>query len=99
MASEMPATIKVGPHSYRIVRKPLGYNGLCDFDALTITVKPRLRRSKAKEILLHEVLHACTHPTLNGTKKYGDEDFVSGLAPVLLQVFQDNPCLVSYLTG
>jgi hypothetical protein len=95
----MPVTVKVGPHIYRVTRKSgIDYNGLCEFNTLTITIHKGLRRSKAKEILLHEVLHACTHPGLNGAKKYQDEDFVDGMAPTLLQVMQDNPELLRYLT-
>lgn len=95
----MPKTIKVGPHVYTVVRKTTsGWNGECDFDVLQITVKKRLRKSKAREILLHEVLHACTHPSLNGNKSYKDEDFVDGVSPALLQVLQENPEFVEYLT-
>lgn len=99
--AEMPTTIKVGPHVYTVLRKPASAdwaNGCCDFNTLQIVVRKRLRKSKAQEILLHECLHACTHPTLNGNKKYTDEDFVEGVAPVLLQVLQDNPELLEYLT-
>jgi hypothetical protein len=97
----MPNSVKVGPHVYTIVRKSgadINFNGMCDFDTLQIWVKKRLRKSKAQEILLHEVLHACTHPSLNGNKKYQDEDFVDGVAPTLLQVMQENPDLLTYLT-
>lgn len=95
----MPKTVKVGPHVYSVVRKAgMDCNGYCDFGALVIAVRPRLRRSKAQEILLHEVMHACTHPSLNGTKRYQDEDFVDGVTPTLLAVMQDNPELISYLT-
>lgn len=94
----MPSAVRVGCHAYAIVRKPgISYNGECQFDSLQITVKARLRRSKAQEILLHEVLHACTHPTLNGGRKLTDEDFVDGVAPTLLQVIQDNPGLLEFL--
>lgn len=95
----MPQSIKVGPHVYTVTRKAMRPNGECDFDGVTINVKPRLRRGKAKEILLHEVLHACTHPSLNTDKKLTDEDFVTGVSPALLQVIQDNPDLLAFLTS
>ena len=95
---DMPSSIRVGPHVYKVTRKPSPDNGECDFDGVAINVKPRLRRGKAKEILLHEVLHATTHPSLNGSGAHTDEEFVTGISPVLLQVLQDNPDLVEYLT-
>lgn len=97
--AEMPTTVKVGPHVYSVIRKSgINYNGCCEFNTLQITVKKRLRKSKAQEILLHEILHACTHPSLNGDKPYKDEEFVDGVTPTLLQVLQDNPELLEYLT-
>lgn len=96
----MPKTIKVGPHVYTVLRKPIpGGLGNCEFDSLQIWIKPRLRRSKAREILLHEVLHATTHPSMNGNKKYTDEEIVNAVAPVLLEVLRDNPGLLEYLVG
>jgi hypothetical protein len=97
--AEMPTTVKVGPHVYSVIRKSgINYNGICEFDTLQICVKKRLRKSKAQEILLHEILHACTHPSLNGDKPYKDEEFVDGVTPTLLQVLQENPKLLEYLT-
>lgn len=97
----MPKSIKVGAHVYSVLRKPKVFTeelGECDFNTLQIFVKQRLRKSKAKEILIHECLHACTHPSLNSEKKWTDEDFVTAVAPVLLQVIQENPDLLEYLT-
>jgi hypothetical protein len=99
----MPKTVKVGTHVYTVLRKPKsqmpdGEIGGCDFDSLQIVVQKGLRRSKAKEILVHETLHTCTYPLLKDEKKRTDEQFITGVAPVLLQVLQDNPELVAYLT-
>lgn len=97
----MPAKIKVGPHVYSVIRKPSSAmgnnNGYCKADALEIWVRQRLKRSKASEVLLHECLHATTHPVLIQGGKYDDEEFITSIAPVLLQVLQDNPELVEYL--
>lgn len=99
---DMPATIKVGPHVYKILRKSKSQMpddlGHCSTDDLQIWVRERLRKSKAREILLHEVLHSCTHPTVIMGGKFEDEEFVLAVAPVLLQVLQDNPDLLEYLT-
>lgn len=99
----MPKTVKVGPHVYSVLRKPasaLGEENLghCDSSALQIWIKERLRRSKAQEILLHELLHAIVLQALDTTKKHDDESYVVVTAPILLQVFHDNPELVEYLT-
>lgn len=99
---DMPKTIKVGAHTYAVLRKPASQMGDdlggCECNLLQITVKQRLKKSKAKEILVHELLHACTHPSFLGNEKMTDEDFVTAVAPVLLQVIQENPDLLAYLT-
>ena len=102
----IPRTIKVGPHVYSIVRKTVEEMpddlGNTDFDANEIRIRKNLRGNKAKEILVHELLHSCSYPSFTGAyaenEKYTPEDFVNALAPVLLQVLQDNPALVKYLT-
>lgn len=92
---QMPDEVTVGCHKYTVTRKPeRGQNGGCDFDGLKLSVKKRMRRSKEQETLLHEVLHACTDVAC---KERDDEPFVNAVAPVLLQVIQDNPELVEYL--
>lgn len=98
MLAKMPQQVKISPHTYTVVRT--GFKdriGNCDFQKLQIFVRARLRRSKAQEILIHEVLHGCTHPTLNGHKRMTDEDFVEAIAPTLQQVLKDNPDLISYM--
>ena len=99
---DMPKTIKVGPHVYSVTRptkaQMKGDLGGCECNLLQITVQQRLKKSKAKEILVHELLHACTHPSFLGDEKMTDEDFVTAVAPVLLQVIQENPDLLAYLT-
>jgi hypothetical protein len=99
---DMPATVKVGPHVYTILRKsktqmPKDW-GSCDNGRLQIWVRQRLRKSKAREILVHELMHAGLHSVTNGPSRNEEEDFVEALSPVLLQVLQDNPELVEYLT-
>ena len=92
----IPSSIKVGPHTYAVVRKtPNGDHGLCDVANLQIGVKRGLKRSLAQDALLHEVLHACVHPDTPTE----EEGFVTGVTPRLLQVLQDNPGLLLYLTS
>ena len=94
----MPISVKIGPHIYTVVRAYRnGANGFCDIDGLKVAVQPRLRKTKAQEVLLHEIMHALTHPTLCGSGKFTDEEFVTGVTPLLLQVLKDNPDLLEYL--
>ena len=98
----MPASVKIGPHVYSILRKPSAAMpnswGSCDNGTLQIWVRQRLKRSKASEILLHECLHAILHPSVNGTSKNEEEDFVEAASPGLLRLLHDNPELLEYLT-
>ena len=105
--AQMPKTVKVGTHVYSILRKTNAQmpvidgekpHGCCDFNGLQILIAKGLRKSKAKEFLLHEILHACTYPSFNGNTQMTDEGFVTAVSPVLLQVMQDNPDLLTYLT-
>jgi len=104
---KMPRTIKIGPHTYKIVRKTLeelpDELGSTDFDLTEIRIRKNLRATKAKEVLLHEALHCCTYPSFTGAyetdPKLDAEDFVNCVAPVLLQVLRDNPDLLAYLNG
>lgn len=98
---DMPKTIKVGPHTYSVLRKtkfqmPEQIGG-CDFDALQLSIRQRIKKSVAQETLLHELIHACTSPSFN-EKTMTDEEFVTAVSPMLLQVLKENPELVEYLT-
>jgi hypothetical protein len=72
--------------------------GYCDSNALQILIRQRLRKSKSQELLVHEILHAIILQSLTWEKKHEDEDFILATAPHLLQVMQDNPELLAYLT-
>jgi hypothetical protein len=98
----IPKTVKVGPHVYSILRKSkaeMKDHGLCDWDQVQIKIQERLRKSKAQEVLLHEVLHACCYPNMADVQNKTDEEFVDTVSPLLLQVLRDNPELVEYLIG
>lgn len=65
-----------------------------------IYVEARLRPHAAREVLLHEALHACwvasnLHRTSAAPR---EEQVVGSLAPILLEVLRNNPALVRYLT-
>ena len=99
---DMPKTAKVGPHVYRVDRWPSSQmplmdgekpNAFHDGDKLLIVVQKRLRKSKAQEFAVHEFLHAVWP---QGDDR--EEENVTQLAPRLLQLMQDNPDLLAYLT-
>lgn len=98
----MPKTVKVGVHTYTILRKPKqamnGDLGGCDTNTLQISIQKRLRKSVAQETLVHEISHACNYPTFFGKTNVSEEDIVEAHSPVWLQVVQNNPDLLSYLT-
>lgn len=103
-AVAMPTSVKVGAHVYNVFRKSaaeLGDDNLghCDSAALQIWVKQRLRKTKAQEILIHEILHAITLQALGCDRPYEDEEFIVVIAPLLLQVVRENPDLVSYIVS
>ena len=98
----MPDSIKVGPHTYSVLRKstlemPKDW-GSCDPGRLQIWVRNRLKKSKAQDILLHEIFHAALHSVANGSSKNEEEAFVEALSPAFLHVLQNNPKFVEYLT-
>lgn len=99
---KIPLRIKIGPHMWTVrqrSRKEMGEdNGLCLPDQTEIWLYRGLKRSVKREKLLHEVLHACTDPACYD-KIVSDEVFVTTVSPALLQVLQDNPDLVTYLTA
>lgn len=99
----MPSAVKVGPHTYQVARRPALQmprvdgerpNGCIDADGLTVTIAERLRASKARELLLHELLHGIWTTGLQA-----EEEQVSALAPRLLQLLRENSDLLAYLTG
>lgn len=98
----MPRTIKVGAHTYSVLQKSKPQMpddvGSCDTDTLQILIRKGLRRSVAQETLIHELFHACNYPTFTGKQQATEEEIVEAASPVWLQVLQNNPDLVAYLT-
>jgi hypothetical protein len=102
----MPKTVKVGVHTYTILRKTKAQmtvtdgtkdEGRVDPNTLEIWIRKGLKRSKAREALWHEVKHTATYPEYWDVK-LTDEAFIEGTAPRELQIMQDNPELLEYLT-
>lgn len=76
--------------------------GKTSFDINEVHIRKNLRKTKAQEIILHELLHCATYPSFTGAyeedPKLTAEEFVNCVSPVLPQVLKDNPGLVEYLT-
>lgn len=95
-----PKKVKVAAHTYRIARskkKTEGDEGRCQFTETSIYIMPRLPLAKEQEVLLHELLHACAYPGIGDEDAPLEEKFVTIVAPVLLQVIQENPELIEFL--
>lgn len=108
---KLPGHVKVGPHTYRLVvdrdaiarvsadaeERKLGE---CEPRTCTITIDPDQARSQLADTVVHECLHA-SFDVIGAMEDVTDdieERLVRRLAPVLLQVLQDNPGLVAWLT-
>ena len=99
---QMPRTVRVGPHVFKVERRPVSRmpivdgekpNACCDSDRLLVTMRERLQRSKVQEFSVHEFLHAIWPDDDDN-----EEAHVTKLAPQLLQLIQDNPDFIKFLT-
>jgi len=102
--SKIPKEIKVGAHVYKIrlvaglEEEGVKANGMLDSDACEILLLRSLTHTKMQEILLHETLHAIFYAIPNKSNILEEEEFVTHASPHLLQVLQENPKLVEYLS-
>lgn len=97
----LPTTVKVGYRDVSIEWATLEVLDDANGDYLDskqrIRIGDFLKPQKAAEVVIHELLHACWP---NRWSLVGDveETFVSGLAPMLAQVWRDNPDLVDWIS-
>lgn len=105
---EPPATIDVGPHTYRVVvdhdRLMEGDRaGGCSRDRLTIAIDPTLPHTQTADTLLHEVIHAClgsVQISIDAAEQERVEELVAlALGTNLLDVLRANPDLVAFLVA
>jgi hypothetical protein len=102
----LPRSVKVGPHTYSVRLHPAremfdkdgnALMGDTDEDALEIRLRWGMKLSKKREILWHEIAHACAD--LATLEESADEEtWVAKLSPMQVQVLQENPQLVKFLT-
>lgn len=99
----LPKSVKVGSYVYRVTRptkKEMPDDlGECANDTLELKVRSRQRKEKVQEVLLHETLHACHYNAgRSDTDTVTLEQAVELLTHSLLQVLQENPQWVKFLT-
>lgn len=103
MTTELPTTLKIGAHDYKIewfthaTGDALKEWGFCHVDEQTIGLSKRMGRTKAAETFLHELLHALTWLFDLEAKQEAEEHYVCRLARGLTIVFRDNPALLPWL--
>lgn len=101
-----PAKVLVGPHAYGVrldgdgltaagVEAGLRLSGLTRHSSLEILVDPDLASTEERETVLHEVLHALF--SLTRMSGEDEEETISRLSPVLLDLLRRNPRLIAYL--
>ena len=77
--------------------------GHCANDKLQITVDGSMAEPNVRDVLMHEILHACHwsagEPLGHMKSDDPEEDAIRILAPALLNVLRANPKLVEYLLG
>lgn len=106
---KMPRRVLVGPFVYRVRQSEKrwsqldtdGSAGLTDASQLTIDMDPSLCAAITREVLLHELIHACWHAAGNVddfTKRKDMEEVACRLlSGPLLQLMRDNRKLVEWL--
>lgn len=97
-----PATVKVGPHEFRVVVVPddvlinVGKAGSCDAQGGVIAIDGRQTKSQLADTLLHELTHAMLD--VLDFEAADEERICLALGPGLLALLRDNPALVKWLT-
>jgi hypothetical protein len=101
-----PSRLRVGAHTYVVGMLddliPRGAQGETYPEHLRIYLADSLAPTREREVLLHEAFHAVWQGTSLRTEESGlggyEEQVISALAPVLLDLLRDNPEFVAYLT-
>jgi hypothetical protein len=109
---ERPTSIEVGPFIFSVVydrsrivdlarTKNQDVFGITLISSHEIVIDGERPEQAVRETTLHEALHVCWHTYSVTDQEVGDveEQAVSVLATVMLDVLRSNPVLVAYLTG
>lgn len=104
-----PRVLHVGHTRWRVMFSPgivkaegkeMGYelDGICLKERQVIAIHPQPEAPDTERTtVVHEVLHACLHETGLTLNPEQEEEFITCLAPRLLEALQQNPTLVRYL--
>lgn len=106
-----PSSVRIGPHNYSVIADVTAILkisaednerklGTCDTRMCVINVDPEQADSQLRDTVLHEVLHACFDLIGAGEDISDDteEKLVRRLSPVLMDVINKNPRLMTWLT-
>lgn len=97
----LPASITVGAVAYRVIVDPsIGSDGEYSARQCTIRIKPDLALPYARQVIMHEWLHALyEHGGLTAEGSKPDEEAtVSALGWAGLESMRANPDLLKFLT-
>lgn len=102
-ANAPPSVIVVGAFHWRVryVDFQEDFFGRTSPSHLEIDIDPSLPLDQLKETVLHEVMHACLFVGNSGSspgKLVDDDAYIESSAPTLLEVLEQNPQLVAWLT-
>lgn len=97
---KLPSSITVGAYTYEVGVRETADEGSVVNESQIITVAPNRGPDATADSLLHECLHALFY--ISGTRAAGigtktEEQLVTALSPLLLQLLRDNPKLVDFL--
>lgn len=98
-----PAVIAIGPYHWTVRYTKFGPGEFARSypKKLEIDIDASLPHDQLEETLLHEIMHGCEFIGNGGTvveeERLTDDQFIEQTAPMLLQVFRDNPELVAWL--
>lgn len=108
MAAALPTRAVLGPFVYRITtdpdewaasdKDPAQHYGYTDHERGVIIVHERTTDSMRRVVLLHELMHAAAFAggQLDNSKRR-EEQWVVGVAPMLLDALRRSPELTAYL--
>ena len=105
----LPKKVKVGGMSFGIstdasvhlgIEESAGERvyGQMDPTAARIVLHPGMADSRARQVMVHELLHAAIFSAGLGLTDEVEEPIVRALEGPVLQILRDNPALVKWLT-
>lgn len=105
-----PKEVRVGPVVYKVVldHEKLRHEehrnssfswGFTDKISGEILLDPDVNTDRQKQSLVHELLHAVADFAATCDQRLSEEDWITRMAPALLDTLQRNPELVMYLTS